>query len=207
MRKAIAHIKWFFAVIPVGIFAMLTAPFIYPLAYYTKWKLFWIWLDDEIFNTETNADWMVYCNGDVDNFKHLFFWHSFRNTMWNLKNKIQPECARINCYHNEEEIVELKQDNLWRGGKPVSIYNDCIEMACWKWIAKENNEGWQVNRGVKISHNFSTIGVSELWYKAKGKLYYRYSVAKEIKVLGKSFYFRFAMGASEKRYLLILKIQ
>ena len=54
MRKLIAHIKWFLAVIPVGLFATITAPFVYPLAYYMKWKMFWIWLDEEIKNESTN---------------------------------------------------------------------------------------------------------------------------------------------------------
>ena len=51
------------------------------------------------------------------------------------------------------------------------------------FIDKFNNEGWQVNKGVKVSEKYSIVGVSELWYKAKGKLYYRYSVAKELERL------------------------
>ena len=207
MNKVLSHLKWFFAIIPLGLFAIVTSPFIYPLAYYTKWKVFWLWLDDEINDEKTNKDWLVYCNGDVDDFKHLYFWHSFRNTMWNLKQLIKPKNARLNCVWNEEEIVEVKQDDLWCNGKKASIYENCLIMASWRFIDKFGNEGWQVNKGVKVSEKYSIVGVSELWYKAKGKLYYRYSVAKEFKVLGKSFYFTFAIGATEKRYLLILKIQ
>lgn len=207
LNKIVSHIKWFFAIIPLGICSALTAPFIYPLAYYTKWKIFWLWLDDEIYSNETNQDWLIFCNGEVDNFKHLYKWHGFRNTMWNLKQLIKPQSARINCYHNEEEIVQVIQDNLKRNGKRVSIYNDCLELASWRFIDKNGNEGWQVNKGVKVSRLYSTVGTSELWYKANGKLYYRYSTAREFKVFGKSFYFTFAIGATEKRYLLILKIQ
>jgi len=208
MSKILAHLKCFFALIPVGLFALITAPFVYPLAYLWqkyigKFNPFWFWLDDEI---QGSKDWLIYCNGDITNFKYLYFWHSFRNSMWNLKELIKPENARLHCVWNKEEIVEVKKDNLMRDGEKVSIYENCIEMACFKWIDKWNNEGWQVNRGVKISKKYSTIGTSELWYKANNKLYYRYSTAREYKIFGKLFYFTFVMGASEKRYLLICKL-
>ena len=155
---------------------------------------------------ETNEDWIIYCNSKPNNLMYLYRWHAFRNTMWNAKELVKPENARYNCKWNFEEVKELLIDQLYRNGERVNINSKCLEMASYKWIDKQGNEGWQVNRGVKISAKYSTIGKSSLWYTANGKLYFRYSIAKEIKLFGKTFYYQFRMGASHERYLLILKI-
>lgn len=209
MLKLLAHIKWFFAVIPLGLISFLSAPIIYPIAYYLNKKglkvLTW-WLDDEINNSATNKDWIIYCNGNVDSFKYLYKWHALRNSMWNLKRKIKPAIARINCKSNNERIVYLKQDLLYRNGLKVDINSLCFEQALYKWIDKNGNEGWQVFSGDKISLKYSTIGVSEYWYTANDNLYYRYSIAKEIKILWFTFYYEFRMGATDKGYLLVFKL-
>lgn len=210
MDKFISHIKWFNAIIPVGIFGMITAPFIVPIAWVleliipTKNPL-WIWLDDEIEHESTNEDWLVYKENEGP--LAWYKWHAFRNTIWNLKSYIKPENARENCITNDEVIEEILVDELYRNGNKVSIYGKCLEMASFKWVTKEGIEGWQVNNGVRISEKYSTKGESKLWYKANGVLYFRWSIAKIISIFKTKFYFEFKMGSNEKRYLLTLKIK
>ena len=207
-KKIVSHLKWFFAVIPVGLFGLITSPFMVIPAllfrFLGKYNPFWFWLDDEILYNSTNADWKIY--RDSKGIFAWYKWHSFRNTVWNLKNKIKPESARLNCEFNNEKIAEIRVDNLWRNGNPVSITGNCLEMANYKWIDKNGVEGWQVFSGDYVSKKYSTIGKSILWYYANGKLYYRHSIAKEITLFGKIYYYEFRMGASEKRYLLTLKL-
>lgn len=217
MKKILSHLKWFFAIVPVGAFALITAPlFCLParaLSFLGYKNPFWAWLDDEILSPEMNEDWLNY---KIENgFFAWYKWHAFRNTFWNFKNYIRPENARLNCVWNNEQIEEVIVDRLFRGGKKVSIYTKCIEMAGFKWFDKFGNEGWQIHSGEKMSFNFSTIGKSAYWYTANGKLYYRYSVA-DIRTLtffklkypffyrAKGF-FEFKFGASEKRFLLTMK--
>ena len=220
LRKILSHIKWFFVVIPVGIFG-LTSIIIFPIAWLFrglgKFNPFWIWLDDEINNDETNEDFKLWLLNQQpeNNFVSLYKWHTGRNRVWNLINLVKPKTARDHCKSNEEKFVEVKIDDLWRDGNKVNIYGDCLEMASYKWIDRFGNEGWQVNQGVKISDKYSTKGTSELWYEAKGKLYYRYSTARVSKQLGfskkfpfivkKDYYFQFKMGANHKRYILTFK--
>jgi len=208
IKKIVSHLKWFFAVIPVGIFALITSPIMvipaWFFAFLGKYNPFWFWLDDEINYGTTNADWLIY----KESHKFAWYqWHAFRNSMWNAKELIKPENARWHCVYNYERIHQVINDNLWREGKPVSITGNCIEMASYKWIDKNGNEGWQVFSGDIMSEKYSTVGKSTLWYYANGKLYYRHSVAKEIMLFGKRYYYEFRMGASEKRYLLILKLK
>tara|TARA_R110000796_G_scaffold134681_1_gene250462 strand:- start:864 stop:1538 length:675 start_codon:yes stop_codon:yes gene_type:complete len=218
MEKLVTHINWFLATIPVGFIGLVTAPVLAPLAWVLE-RVFpnnnplWWWLDDEIEHSSTNADWIIFkANSGIMGW---YIWHGFRNTFWNFKNLIKPENAREHCVSNTEEIVEVLVDKLVRDGKNVDTTNNCIEMASIKWIDKNGNEGWQVNKGVKISTKYSTMGESKLWYRANGKLYYRYSIAKISKQLGfkstfpfigySDHYLEFKMGTSEKRHLLTFK--
>ena len=209
IKKIVSHLIWFISVIPVGILGFLTAPIMalpaWIFSFLGKYNPLWIWLDDEILHDYSNADWKIYkaSNG----FFAWYKWHAFRNTLWNGKELIKPENARDNCKYNYERIHQVVYDDLSRNGEYVKITGNCIEMANYKWIDKNGNEGWQVFSGDIISEKYSTVGKSTLWYYANGKLYYRHSVAKEIKLLGTRYYYEFRMGASEKRYLLILKLK
>ena len=209
IKKIVSHLKWFFAVIPAGIIAMITAPFMvgpaWFFAFLGKYNPLWVYLDDEILHSSSNKDWLIYkaSNG----FFAWYKWHAFRNTMWNMKELVKPENARLNCKYSDEEVYQIRYDILKRNGEYVSVFGECLEMAGYKWIDKNGQEGWQVFSGDYISKKYSTIGKSVLWYYANRKLYYRYSVAKEIIVFGKIYYYEFKMGSSEKRYLLILKLK
>ena len=208
IQKTLSHLRWFIAVIPLGVVAIITAPFLvipaYVLSFLGKYNPLWVYLDDEIQSSDTNADWLIY--KESHGFFAWYKWHSIRNAMWNAKELFKPENARDNCKSNNEIIHKVIYNDLKRNGEYVSIFGDCIEMAGYKWIDKNGREGWQVFSGEYVSKKYSTIGKSVLWYFAKGSLYYRYSVAKEVFIFGKKYYFEFKMGATEKRYLLILKL-
>ena len=209
IKKIVAHLKWFLAVIPMGIFALITSPIMvlpgWFFSFLGKYNPFWFWLDDEILHEKSNADWLIY--KESKGIFAWYIWHAFRNSMWNAKELIKPENARLHCVWNNEQIVQIIHDDLTRDGKYVSVFENCIEMANFKWIDKYGNEGWQVFSGDYVSEKYSTRGKSVLWYTANGQLYYRYSVAKEIMIFGKKYYYEFRMGSSEKRYLLILKFK
>ena len=219
-------------VIPLGLWAMLTAPILYPLAQLIEFVLpkfnpLWVYMDDEIEYDYSNADWLAMKRKlgtltiririkwkfiDIDwllvdrYFEWLayYMWHGFRNTMWNLKRLLKPEKAREHCIWNNEVIVQIKQDSLTRDGDRVSVRGYCLEMAGLKFITKDGKEGWYVFSGEKISKRFSTIGTSELWYRANGRLYYRYSTVRPI--FNKKYWMYFAMGTTDKRHLLNFKL-
>ncbi len=97
IKKIVSHLKWFFAVIPVGIIGIVTAPvMVLPawfFAFLGNYNPFWFWLDDEIYDSRTNADWLIYkeSHGLIAWYK----WHAVRNTFWNCKNLIKPESVLI----------------------------------------------------------------------------------------------------------------
>jgi hypothetical protein len=219
-EKTFSHIKWFLNVVPIGILGIITAPILYPIAQLIEYVLpkfnpLWWWMDDEIDDPERNSDWLIFCNNKPNNIIIRYEWHAFRNTLWNLKSLLKPKIARVHCVSNDEEMVEVIKDDLWRNGEKVNIYGKCLEVAEYKWIDEYGNEGWQVNRGETISKKFSTIGEVEYWYRAHDKLYYRYSIAEKRKMtfLTTKFpfihrtdgYFNFKMGVTDKGYLLVMK--
>jgi hypothetical protein len=211
IRKIKAHLKWFFTLVPVGLLGVVTAPILYPIAQLIdliteKYNPLSWYMDDEIKNPETNADWIVYCKGKNWNLKDRYMWHAIRNTMWNLKNLLTIKSARLHGVYNREVIVEEKEDRLWKNDKPVDTHGVYIRMAELKYDAEPGEDPYQKNSGDKLSKEFSTVGTSELWYEAEGELYYRYSTVRCKSIFGNLYIVLFNMGASEKRYLLTLKL-
>lgn len=210
IRKIIAHLRWFIIYIPAGIFAFLTAPIIYPIAQLIEFVLpkhnpLWCYMDDEIEDLENNHDWRIY-KKDSPTWIKYYSWHAFRNTMWNLKMVVKPKKGRENCVWNKEKIIELKQDNLTNKGVKLDLNELCFYRAQLKWITKDGEEGWHVFSGEKVSYDYSIFGTVEYWYEVDGTLYYRYSTVRDITIFGVTFLFSFAMGATEKRYLLNIKL-
>lgn len=221
MDKIRFFVKWFFAVVPIGIIAIFTSPFIAPIAGLIEFVLpnfnpLWWWLDDEIEDSSRNKD---YLSMGFNKNKTLWWleWHCFRNTMWNLKKQIRPVSARMNCIMNDEIITEVLVDDLRRNGNKVSIYGKCQEVAQWKWIDKFGNEGWDSNKGDKISTKFSTIGELKIWYRAYEHLYFQWTYAKKKRQLGfkkkfpfitkKDYFVSFTIGVKFDRYIFIFKRQ
>ena len=210
-RKLKAWLKWFIVYVPLGLFAFITAPFVclvvFPLSFLGRFNplhwILWFWMDDEIYNKNTSADWRAYKKG---NFFRWYLWHGFRNTMWNVKRLLRPKVARENCITNNEVIVEVVEDTLMRNGQKISIYGKCLEMAGLKWITKDGEEGWHVFSGEKISKTYSNINTAKLWYEAHGHLYPRFSSVEPIRVFGKRYWRYYAIGVSDKRYLFNFKM-
>jgi len=169
----------------------------------------WYWLDDEIYNEETNKDWISFKIGKFQPWA-WYDWHSFRNPMYNKRRNIKPEIARINCVSNDEEIVEIITDTLTRNGEDIDSFGLCYEEAILKFIDKNGNEGFHVFSGDKVSMKFSNLGELHYWFRANGKLYFRYSIAEIRNQWGFSWKFPFIVkqdywvnikkGMSEKGY-------
>ena len=121
-EKILSHINWFLNVIPVGLFGMISAPIIYPIAELIELVLpkhnpLWWWLDDEINNPDQNEDWLIYCNNKPNNIISRYTWHAFRNTLWNFKSLIRPYIARIHCIFFAAEEWDACQDNIEPPGR------------------------------------------------------------------------------------------
>jgi hypothetical protein len=195
--------------VPLGLLALTTAPIVYPIAqifsFLGYFNPLWFWLDDEINDDKTNADFKVF-KTNKPKWLRYYLWHGFRNTMWNLKAMLKPKSARVNCVENNEQLVENKQDNLYRNGEKINTFSKCLEMAGLKWITKDGKEGFHVFSGEWISKKYSNIGTSEIWYKAQGTLYYRFSTVRVVKLFKYKYWLYFAIGTTEKRYLLNFKM-
>ena len=217
-EKAWFYIKWFTAIVPIGILSFFLSPiFCIPallLSFLGKWNPLWIFLDDEILYNSTNADWRNY-KEHKGKFA-WYHWHAFRNPAWNGKNLMaKPKKSRVNGKYNNEKYVQVLYHNLKRDGVALKIYGKWLNMAGFKWIDKNGKEGFQVHSGERVSRKYSNIGKSRYWYRAKGTLYLRHSVAEfrlltfvtwrypfVYRTLGT---YEFKMGASEKRYLFTMR--
>jgi hypothetical protein len=198
MKRLQIFLKWFFAVAPIGLFTMVTAPVLAPLAWLIEQILpnhnpFWWWLDDEIEHEATNEDWLIY----KQKTKFAWYiWHGIRNTGWNLKNLFKPEQGKLT-------LTDVVIDNIWCNGDQMQP----TATATYKWIDENGNEGYQVNSGVKISKKYSIIGTVYIFFTVNNKSYFRYSTAREIKLFGKTYYLTIKLGTNNKRNILTLKIQ
>lgn len=218
--KMLAYLKWWLAIFPVGVVAVLTSPILAPIAWVFdkvthELNPLWWWLDDEIHDPNKNEDWLEYKK------KHGWFawinWHFFRNAMWNLKVSLKPKSAIEFCVSNNEEIVEVIKFNLVRDGKELEINHPCLEMPVVRWFDKDGNGTWQTNYGVEVNPEKTVWGEMKYWYKAKGSLYFRegyvrektgWMLHKKFPFIGKKDYYHIvAKGCNEKRYVYTNKKQ
>jgi len=219
-EKRLAYFKWWLAIFPVGAVAVVTPPFIAPIALLVEQVLpknnpLWWWLDDEIEDPAKNKDWLEYKQ------KHGWFawinWHFFRNTMWNLKASLKPKSAIEFCVSNNEDIVDIEVFNLTRNTQPLNISDPCLEMPVVRWIDKLGNATWNTLSGVEVNFEKSVWGEMKYWYKAKGSLYFRegfvrektgWMLHKKFPFIGKKDYYHIvAKGCNEKRYIYTNKKQ
>ena len=176
-------LRWFIQTIPLEIFT-LSALVLAPFGYFFPKTFNW-YLDDEINNSETNKDYKIWLAGRRENFYTFYLWHGLRNRMWNFRRKFRPEQCRL-------ILTDVRISELYRNGKQVPA----TETASYKWIDALGNEGWQVNRGVRISEKYSTIGTTYIFFKVNGKKYFRFSTAREVKIFGKTYYLTIKLGTN-----------
>ena len=187
---------------------MVTAPLLYPLADLIKdWKVnpLWVYLDDGAYNEDGSFAkdyrlWLINNGGLKETFIQRYKWHAFRNSMWNLVDRIKPKSG-------EEVIYDMKINKLMFKDKPLLIDNDSYPyVAAIKFIDEEGNSGWNVNQGEYISYDYTIHGTSYFYYKRGGTLYFRYSQVKVVKYL--FFWKRYRtikLGTNKHRYVLSLK--
>lgn len=200
MEKIKAFARWFTISVPIGIFGILTSWLFYPLWNKTHWKVFWIWEDSSKYKEDGSfqEDYRVYIEqlGGKETFKIKFRWHVLRNRMINLRYLFTQKKGK-------EIIEKLVIDKLYKDGEKVIMGGKWVEIAGLKYKAVGDQDPWQVNRGDEIDFEYSNIGTSYIWYRVKGKLYFRYSTCK--KILG--FWFTFKVGTNGKGFMLSFKIQ
>lgn len=219
-QKRAAYRRWWVAIFPVGAVALISSPFIAPIAWLVEKVLpnnnpLWWWLDDEIHDPKMNEDWLEF--KQRKGWWAWIDWHCFRNSMWNLKASLRPESAIDFCKTNDEVIVELIKYDVVRNGQPVPIDTPCLEMPVVRWIDKHGNDGWNTTSGIKVNEEKTAWGELHYWYTANGQLNFRegfvrektgYIIHGKFPFFGKkTYYHRVAKGANEKRYVYTNKKQ
>lgn len=224
------YVRWFLVVFLVGLFGLLTAWIVFPIAYLLKplkKSLFWIWWDDkrlDRFRPSGYAeDYEIILNEfglTKENFRSAYYWHVSRNRVWNLKELFYIPFGAETDY---EVII----DNLHRDGKIIHDYGNgvqAVEQARLKyWTTNSQGEpvsGWNVNKGWAISKEYSTFGESfvefSVWRADGERLIewrsFRYSQCKivDYKIFGIRIwkgYRTIKIGTNRKRYVDTLKHQ
>lgn len=220
-EKRKAYWEWWLNIFPIGFAALITPWVMYPLAELIELVLpknnpLWWWLDDEIENEETNADWREY-KTHLPYWLRLYRWHCERNSMWNWKASRKPESASKHGEYNYEVVLQIIWDDMVRNGEKLIIGSVWIEMPVVRWIDENGNATWQTLSGIEVNIEKSVFGKLYIWYMAHGKLYFRKGYVKEVyqwgfkkkfPFIGKFDYFIVhASGCNEKRFIFTHKRQ
>ena len=191
MRKIISALDY------IGVLALLLTCYLggvllYPLVYFfyydgVKIPLWW-WFDDEdgLFGADywrkakkiTKKNWWV-----------SYRWCGLRNPMWNAHTKIRP-------ISGDENIIYAK-GNLTRNGEQIALSNEA------QINFEDDNGKYQGNAGDNLSYYFSILGWAFIWFTKKDRLYFRFSLVKNIY---KNKWLEIRIGTSH-RYLFVIKIK
>lgn len=194
-----AFLIWFVMTVPLGLFGYLTGWLFIPLGLITKYKLFWIWMDSDIYDdAEPNGyaqDYWIYVGYKKPSFWKNFAW-VYRQNMWNLK--------KVLFINAKEKDFCYIYDKLKRNG--LMIYDrhyHPVESAGLKFIDHLGNQGWNVNRGEYISKRYSTTGVSFKLHWLGKIPSFRFTCCVKTK-LG---WLTIKLGDNRKRFVLNGKLQ
>jgi len=208
-RLSLAVLRWLAFMIVLAIGA-LTAPIVYPLAYVLRTPLrvfnyipylryltilLYIYLDDEDY--ETPPVWWLRDKGlkmdtALNRFWSAYRWNAFRNTIWNFHLLTAHD-------HSRPEKIYSK-GLLWKNFRPLN--SDVFSFAVLKYVDSSGN--YSDNSGEYLSVRFSYIGSMFCIYEVNGDVFFRFSLAKNIPLLG---WTEIQIGTNEKRYTFRLKIK
>ena len=184
MKKIIVILKWFLLVVPVGLFAIITAPVVFPLYDWTNWKWLWIYGDDSRIENDGSyaSDYKMFLlsrnNGILrETFSDRYKWCGQRNVCWNLRTWIENK--QIGDGTGKTEI-EYSISELILDGQVVldgGLYN---QDAGIKYEVPAGEDPWQGWLGSIISFKYSILGKSLIWLKVDGIYSFRYSYCKLI---------------------------
>ena len=169
MRKLLSLIRWALNML-IPLLGFITAPFIFPLLYpfrntgLRNVKPFWYYFDDE--DGVYGADYWRKAKGLERNFWTAYKWNAIRNPAWNLHTVIIPK-------KGEEKLISWS-GQLTQSGKIIMPTEVAV-------IHFENKDGsYAGNTGDIISLKYSKLGSVFLWFTKGGRLYWRYSLAKNV---------------------------
>jgi hypothetical protein len=210
IRNVWAHLRWFIVVIPVNLFGLLTAFFMFPIAWVFrglgKWSPFWIWMDDTRFDPTTESgyakDYQIFLDRKglkKEDFSVAYYWMVSRNRVVNLMNLFKVPSSKFpNNSGNNNVVVtktvidklhkhdgtKLRQDGRWEANAELKYVPD-----------NPSQDPWQVNTGSIQSNRTSIVGTGYILYRIGNWYSFRYSTCFEIKFLNTNFTFWCGTGA------------
>jgi len=192
MKKVLSILKWI-GVMIIPLLAFIIAPVFYPIAYSLRHKrlfrekILWYFFDEE--DGLYGAQYWKDAKGITeDTFWVSYRWSALRNPMWNLHTILVPVKG--------EEVIISEKGKLTADGKEI----DSSNVAVLFYVDEKGK--WSHNAGKYLSIRFSKLGKVFIWFKIKGKLYWRCSYAgnlfgntwMEIQLgVGKRYTFRFKL--------------
>lgn len=181
MQKLLVVLKWFILTVPLGLFGMITAPIMYPIYDFTKWK--WLWIYDDSNRISPNGtlqeDYRIFLirktGSESETFRTRYLWHGFRNTIWNLRVWMgEKQIGDGSGMVGREYVI----DNMVLDGKAVSDGGRWAMVCGLKWRVGPGEDPWQGWTGDIIDFRYSILGQSLMWFKQDGILSFRYSYCK-----------------------------
>ena len=193
MKKTWSIIRWLL-VMCISLFGWITSKFMFPIAYWLRdVKLFrkyilWIYYDDED-EFGFGVDWWI--GNKPFSLWTAYKWCALRNPAWNLQASLKP-------LFGLKKFVSCKGSHSKDGNSDISVYKMCV----LKYVDKHG--GYQNNKGDFLSLKHSVIGSMFVWYKIENRLYWRYSLAKN---MVKNIWVELHLGTTDSRYTFRLKIK
>lgn len=177
---------------------IILSPLAFPLAYLMRfWKFnpLKVFLSENIYGVDW---WRKEKNIKYRSFKTALLW-AIRNPAWNFNYMVKPKRTA-----KKHKAVKVVKNDLWINGKRAGMFN----FAGIKWITKDGQEGWSVNKGVAISDKYSIFGVSFVYYLVGSTIYFRFSYCRKLFCIFKrDVYLTLRVGTSDERYLTYFKLQ
>ena len=145
---------------------------------------------------------MLYSNSYSQEFNEnsFDFWVGTWEATWENSDGTSTSGTNIISKVLDGNVIkeEFEDPSTKFNGLSISILN----FAKWLWL-RDGKGGWHTNSGEAINWEKSTVGMSSVYYKVNGRLYYRYSRAWQ----WGDYYLNIKYGTNDKRYLLTFKIQ
>lgn len=211
--KIIAYIRWVLFAIILQIILIPSSYILFPLAYLmrnwirkNRFYPLWIFLDDEEFQKQGHdygEPWWRESKGlKIDTkwnkFKAAYLWNVVRNPAWNQYKWIKPK-EGISWPKEGFFWAESYKGELTKNG----IIQDIGQFAVLKYVDRLG--AYMDNKGPFLSLKFSVLGKSKIWYRAGGKLYWRFSKAGYNKLFKR--WYEIQLGTNNRRYTFRLKFK
>jgi hypothetical protein len=167
----VIKIKWFLIML-LNLFGFLTAPIIFPIAYFlrdvkvVRNKILWIYFDDE---DGFGYDVYWWMKDKPTNFLTAYRWCALRNPAWNLQALFILD--KKTYYHSVKQKGLMQQD--------AKIIKDSYTNNCVLKYVNHFGE-YMDNKGTHLSLKHSIIGKSYVIYYLGKNKYWKFSYANRL---------------------------